>query len=148
MDLSYATIPVSENSFVKLQREKERKYHIKDPKDPMIEFLCEMSEMGNYSICSNFLLPAKEKFKEEKVEQIWKMYFDGGCSKYGKGVGIVLISPSKKVHHFDFILEFDATNNISEYEALLISLEVAKDMGIQILNIKGDSNLIIIQVKN
>ena len=60
----------------------------------MNEFLCEMSEMGNYSICSNFLLPAKEKFKEEKVEQIWKMYFDGACSKYGKGAGIVLISPT------------------------------------------------------
>ena len=85
MDLSYATIPVSDNSFVKLHRENERKYHIEDPKDCMNEFLCEMSEMGNYSICSNFLLLAKEKFREEKVEQIWKMYFDGACSKYGKG---------------------------------------------------------------
>ena len=87
-----------------------------------------MSEMGNYSICSNFLLPAKEKFKEEKVEQVWKMYFDGACSKYGKGVGIVLISPTEKVYHFSFKLEFDATYNIAKYEALLIGLQVAKDM--------------------
>ena len=55
MDLSYATIPVSENAFVKLHKENERKFHIEDPN----EFLCEMSEMGNYSIFSNFLLPAK-----------------------------------------------------------------------------------------
>ena len=76
------------------------------------------------------------------------MYFDGACSKYGKGAGIVLISPTEKVHHYAFGLEFDATNNIAEYEALLIGLEIAKDMGIKILNIKGDSDLIILQVKN
>ena len=76
------------------------------------------------------------------------MYFDGACSKYGKGAGIVLISPTKKVYHFAFKLEFDATNNIANYEALLIGLEVAKDMGVKILNIKGDSDLIILQVKN
>ena len=68
----------------------------------MNEFLCEMSEMGNYSICSNFLLPAKKKFKEEKVEQVWKMYFDGACSKYSKGAGIVLISPIEKGLSFCF----------------------------------------------
>ena len=76
------------------------------------------------------------------------MYFDGACSKYGKGVGIVLISQIEKAYHFTFRLEFDATNNIAEYEALLIGLEIAKDMGIKILNIKGDSDLIILQVKN
>ena len=64
MDLSYATIPVSENAFVKLHREKERKFHIEDLNEPVNEFLCEMSEMGNYSICSNFLVPTKEKFKK------------------------------------------------------------------------------------
>ena len=32
MDLSYATIPSFENSFVKLHREKERKFHVEDPK--------------------------------------------------------------------------------------------------------------------
>ena len=30
----------------------------------------------------------------------------------------------------------------------MIGLEVAKDMGVKILNIKGDSDLIIFQVKN
>jgi hypothetical protein len=37
---------------------------------------------------------------------------------------------------------------VAEYEALLLGLEIAKDMGIKILNIKGDSNLVILQVKN
>ena len=34
------------------------------------------------------------------------------------------------------------------YEALLLDLEIAKDMGIKILNIKGNSDLVILQVKN
>jgi ribonuclease HI len=37
---------------------------------------------------------------------------------------------------------------VAEYAALLLGLEIAKDMGIKILNIKGDSDLVILQVKN
>jgi hypothetical protein len=37
---------------------------------------------------------------------------------------------------------------VVEYEALLLGLEIAKDMGIKILSIKGDSDLVILQVKN
>jgi hypothetical protein len=37
---------------------------------------------------------------------------------------------------------------VAEYEALLLGLEIAKDMGIKILSIKGDSDLVILQVKN
>ena len=39
MDLSYATIPFSENAFVKLHRENERKFHVEDPNEPMNEFI-------------------------------------------------------------------------------------------------------------
>jgi ribonuclease HI len=66
----------------------------------------------------------------------------------GKGAGIVLKSPTGQSYNFSFRLEFDATNNVAEYEALLLGLEIAKDMGVKILNIKGDSDLVILQVKN
>jgi hypothetical protein len=34
--------------------------------------------MGNFSICSNFLAPAEENFKDEKESnKAWKMNFDG-----------------------------------------------------------------------
>ena len=35
-----------------------------------------------------------------------------------------------------------------EYEALLLGVEIAKDMGIKMLSIKGNSNVVILQVKN
>jgi hypothetical protein len=37
---------------------------------------------------------------------------------------------------------------VVEYEALLLGLEISKDMGIKALNIKGDFDLVILQVKN
>ena len=75
------------------------------------------------------------------------MNFDGAYSKTGKGAGVVIVSPEGKVFSFAFRLEFEATNNVAEYEALLLSIEIDKDMGIKLLDIKGDSDLIIQQVK-
>jgi ribonuclease HI len=60
---------------------------------------------------------------------VWKMFFDGSCSKEGLGVGIVIISPSKEVISLSYKLEFETTNNIEE--ALLLGLRAAKDMGIE-----------------
>jgi hypothetical protein len=44
---------------------------------------------------------------------IWHMHFDGACSGEGKGVGIVLYSPSGKIHNFAYRLEFACTNNVA-----------------------------------
>jgi ribonuclease HI len=65
----------------------------------------------------------------------------------GSGVGIVLISPSKEATFFSYRLEFDCTNNIVEYEALLIGLNLALDRNIKCLRVIGDSDLVVSQVK-
>jgi ribonuclease HI len=86
---------------------------------------------------------------EKSMENsIWKMFFDGSCSKDGYGVGIVFISPDKEVIPLSYKLKFETTNNIAEYEALLLGLKDAKDMGIDKLAVFGDSELVIHQVKN
>ena len=60
----------------------------------------------------------------------------------------MIISPSNQIYNFAFRLEFEASNNVVEYETLFLGLETAKDMGIIMLNIKGDSYLVIFQLKN
>ena len=60
----------------------------------------------------------------------------------------MIISPSNKIYNFYFRLDFEASNNAAEYEALFLGLETSKDMGIKMLNIKGDSYLVILQLKN
>ena len=77
------------------------------------------------------MAPIKKNIKNEKVDEVCQMYFDRAYSKTRKGVGIVIISPSNKVYNFAFRLEFEASNNVAEYEALLPGLETAKDMGIK-----------------
>ena len=76
------------------------------------------------------------------------MYFDGAYSKARKGANIMIISPYKQIFDFAFILEFETSNNVAKYEALFLRLETTKDMGIQMLNIKGDSYLVTLQLKN
>jgi ribonuclease HI len=79
---------------------------------------------------------------------VWKMFFDGACSREGYGTGIVFISPTQEVIPMSYKIEFDTTNSISEYEALLLGLKDAKYMGIDKLSIFGDSEFIIHQIKN
>jgi hypothetical protein len=67
MDLSYATIPLRNPSSrsIRLLREKERKFHIEDLKDPMNEFVYYTHDMGCYEVVSKFIETVKEKFKDE-----------------------------------------------------------------------------------
>jgi ribonuclease HI len=72
----------------------------------------------------------KKSLKNEKESnKAWKMNFDGARSRSGKGAGIVLVSPTEKSHNFAFRLEFDATNNVAEYEALLLGPRNCKRYG-------------------
>ena len=47
------------------------------------------------------------------------MYVDGAANQRGFGVGLVLISPQKITIEKSLRLDFSATNNEAEYEALL-----------------------------
>ena len=53
------------------------------------------------------------------VESFWILYFDGSKTLEGSGVGYVLIDPEKNKHFLSCRLEFECTNNTSEYEALV-----------------------------
>ena len=71
------------------------------------------------------------------------MFFDGASTQASTGAGVVLISFSKETIHFSYKLDFKTTNNIAEYEALLLGVKVSKEMGIMCMKIFGDADLII-----
>jgi ribonuclease HI len=58
------------------------------------------------------------------------VYFDGSYTLKGVGAGVVPIPPEGEVLKYAIQLEFPATNNIAEYEGLVTSLRLAKDLGI------------------
>ena len=47
-----------------------------------------------------------------------------------------------------FKLEYEATNNVAEYEALLLGLQTANNMNTKSLKVLGDSELVVRQVRN
>ena len=49
----------------------------------------------------------------------WEVYVDGTSNQKGSGVRLVLISPKKIIIEKSLRLDFSATNNEAEYEALL-----------------------------
>lgn len=70
---------------------------------------------------------------------LWKMFFDGASSKEGSGAGVVFVFPKKNTFRYSFTLKFSYTNNIAEYEALLLGLKVATHHGIKKLHVIGES---------
>ena len=75
------------------------------------------------------------------------MYFDGATSKEGAGVGICLTHPKFEYRSFSYKLYFDCTNNVAEYEALILGLKMIREIKIKKVSIYGDSELVINQVK-
>ena len=75
------------------------------------------------------------------------LFFDGASSKDGVGVGVVFVSPEKNTFRYSFTLKFSCTNNIAEYEALLLGLKVASHHGIKKFHFIGDYELVISQIK-
>ncbi|XP_074299425.1 uncharacterized protein LOC141630519 [Silene latifolia] len=77
---------------------------------------------------------------------IWYLYYDGASNYMGYGVGIILISPTCKHVPVSIKLDFNVTNNAAEYEACLLGLHSALDLGLKKLLVHGDSSLVINQV--
>ncbi|CAL2267317.1 unnamed protein product [Prunus armeniaca] len=76
----------------------------------------------------------------------WKLYFDGSKTDITSGAGIVLEEPLGIRHCYSFQLNFQCTNNRAEYEALIIGLEILVELGIQSVEILGDSMLVLKQI--
>ncbi|XP_059064753.1 uncharacterized protein LOC131856833 [Cryptomeria japonica] len=90
-------------------------------------------------------------FPEEDVlvidhDSVWDMYFDGSRCQTSLGAGVVFVSLEGKLVPLSFRLEFNCTNNIVEYEALIVGFRAVISMGVKNIRIHGDSKLIVNQV--
>jgi len=96
--------------------------------------------------------PAKTEFSDEDLmtvqhfsEPVWSLYFDGALNSRGRGIGTVLLSPEGVTIPSFAQLNFPATNNVAEYEALLAGLKQALMLGAKQLKIIGDSQVVLRQ---
>lgn len=96
--------------------------------------------------------PLSTYFPDEEVNSIeitsedthaWKMFFDGAVNTTGIGIGAILISPTGQHYPATTRLQFFYTNNIHEYDACVMGMNMAIDQDVEKLLIMGYSNLII-----
>jgi hypothetical protein len=59
----------------------------------------------------------------------WTLFFDGSARSKGAGAGVVLIDPHGEQLKYMVRLDFEATNNMAEYEALIFGLTAALSLG-------------------
>jgi ribonuclease HI len=76
-------------------------------------------------------------------KDLWHMYFDGSCSSEGNGAGITLVSPVGKIHNLSYRLEFVCSNNVADFEDLLLGIENALNIGCGHLSVFGSSELVV-----
>ena len=84
---------------------------------------------------------------KSEVSPLWNMKFDGSCAKNDSGVGIWLHNTENNhAEGHSYKLNFQCTNNIAEYEALLLGLHLLTKLGAKRIKVHGDSEFIIRQV--
>jgi hypothetical protein len=73
------------------------------------------------------------------TEPHWTLYFYGSARQQVGRARVILIDPSRDQVKYMVHLEFKATNNMAEYEALIFGLSATLSLGIRQLLVKGDS---------
>jgi len=158
MDLTYATIPVFGGEHRRLYRESQLAYIINDEANPTNHPIFSLdTDLGSILLQLTHAPEPPLKLRKQpttplefppSITPVWKMFFDGACSKEGASAGVFFVSPSQETASLSYKMEFDATNNMEEYEALVLGMRAAKEMGIKEIAIFGDAELIIQQVRN
>ncbi|WRX18297.1 Integrase [Theobroma cacao] len=92
------------------------------------------------SVIADFLV-------DRVIEDYEPMYSDGASNALGHEIGIVLVSPNGRYYLATARLDFNCTNNMTGYEALVMGLQAAIEMKADAIDVYGDSALVICQMK-
>lgn len=85
----------------------------------MADLLAQFPTGEHEPLCED--LPCEEVDSVEDVE--WHLAFDGSTTHQGgRGAGLVLQNDDGTVVSLSFTLDFPCSNNVAEYEALVIGL--------------------------
>ncbi|XP_072076435.1 uncharacterized protein [Arachis hypogaea] len=93
---------------------------------------------------ANFIAELTIPTKEDHTKQ-WTLYVDGSSNNEGCGAGIHLEADDSFILEHSLHLSFKASNNQSEYEALIAGLRLCLDLQISAIKVYCDSLLIVQQ---
>ena len=153
MDLTYATISMFGGEHRRLYREAQLEYIISDEANPTNHPIFALdTDLGSSLLQLTDTPEAPFQIRKQPIfnheipsptTSIWNMFFNRASSSEGDGVGVVFVSPFQETMSLSYKLEFEATNNVEEYEALVLGMRATKEMGIKEVAVFGDVYLII-----
>jgi len=82
----------------------------------------------------------------EEIPHAWLLSVDGSSNLNGNGAGIILEGPNDLLIEKSLRFEFKASNNQTEYEALITGMNLVREMGAENLRVRNDSQLITSQI--
>ncbi|GAA0167028.1 hypothetical protein LIER_22054 [Lithospermum erythrorhizon] len=109
----------------------------------LADFLADQPLPAEWELCDEL---ADEDVMNVEMTPPWKMYFDGAAHQGGAGAGVIFLTPQQDLLPYSFSLSHNCSNNVAEYQALILGLEPATDLDIHQLEIYGDSQLVINQL--
>ena len=109
----------------------------------LADFLADHPIPSNWELSDD--LPDEEVFFIDAMPS-WKMFFDGAARQNGAGAGVIFVTPHNQLLPYSFVLRELCSNNVAEYQALILGLEMASDIGVKSIEVYGDSKLIIHQL--
>ncbi|XP_030969728.1 uncharacterized protein LOC115990004 [Quercus lobata] len=95
---------------------------------------------------ADFIVEFIPNHDETEDSKRWVVHVDGSSTRHAGGIGVVLQSPEGDKLKHKVCLQYQATNNEVEYEALLKGLELAKFVETKSILFLGDSQLVMGQV--
>jgi hypothetical protein len=162
MDMSYATIPIFGHD-KRLHREVLLKYMVRNKTQPHNHPIYVIDTEVGSSIFYNDLIFEEEELtsiitsiekimwettkftdpKDRVENRVWNMSFDGVFSREGAGVGVWVNPFEARTKLCSYMLAFECTNNMAEYEALILGLQILKELDTQKIVVHVESELII-----
>nr|KYP42603.1 Integrase catalytic domain-containing protein KIAA1305 family [Cajanus cajan] len=76
----------------------------------------------------------------------WELFFDGSKHELGTRIGLLIISHEGIPTKLSLKIKIGYSNNETEYEALVIGLEILRELGVRSIIVRGDSQLVIKQL--
>ncbi|KAL2532759.1 Uncharacterized protein Adt_06110 [Abeliophyllum distichum] len=76
----------------------------------------------------------------------WIIYVDGSSNSDGSGARVIILSTKAEELKYSLCFEFSVINNDTEYEAVITGLGLATQLGVTVVKIHSDSQLVVGQV--
>ncbi|XP_022725023.1 uncharacterized protein LOC111281569 [Durio zibethinus] len=112
----------------------------------LVERATDYYELMKLDFLDKDLMTISREEKKEPIEKPWKMFFDGASNALRHEIRVILISLGGNYYPNTTRLDFNCTNNVVEYEACIMGLQMAIVRKIGVLEAYGDSTLVIYQL--